>query len=202
VRRLGAWVVLMFALSCVAPAQEHAPEGAKGAAHQEESGEKDMTGWKWANFAILAAALGFLLVKNAGPYFATRSIEIRSGIEEAQKLRADAETRAAAMEKRLANLGVEVEAMRRSAKEEAEQEGARIRQETERELAKIQGQADHEISSALKTAQSELKSYSAQLAVDLARQKVRQRMTAADQDSLVQNFVADLAGELERGKST
>ena len=47
---------------------------------------------------------------------------------------------------------------------------------------------------ALKTAQIELKSYSAQLAVDLARKKVRDRMTAADQDSLVQAFTADLGG--------
>ena len=67
--------------------------------------------------------------------------------------------------------------MRKAAKDEAAQEGARIRQETERELAKIQTNADHEIANALKTAQIELKSYSAQLAVDLARKKVRDRMT-------------------------
>ena len=35
--------------------------------------------------------------------------------------------------------------MRKAAKDEAAQEGARIRQETERELAKIQTNADHEI---------------------------------------------------------
>ena len=46
----------------------------------EEAGEKDMTGWKWANFAILAAGIGYLLVKQAGPYFAARSTEIRKGI--------------------------------------------------------------------------------------------------------------------------
>ena len=54
------------------------------------------------------------MVKNAGPFFASRSIEIRKGIEDAQKLRADAETRAAAMDARLANLRMEVEAMRES----------------------------------------------------------------------------------------
>jgi F-type H+-transporting ATPase subunit b len=138
-------------------------------------------------------------VKQAGPYFAARSIEIRKGIEDAKSLRADAEARAAAMEARLTNLGVEVEAMRKAARDEAAQEGARIRKETERELAKIQVHADHEISSALKAAQVELKSYSAQLAVELARKKVRERMTPADEDSLVRNFVADLGGKLEQG---
>ena len=178
-------LVLLMALSIVLVAQEH------GKAHGEAA-EKDMTGWKWANFAILAAGIGFLLVKQAGPYFATRSSEIRKGIEDAKKISADAQERAAAMDAKLASLGVEVEAMRKSAREEAAQEGARIRQETERELAKIQSHADHEIASALKTAQFELKKYSGQLAIDLARKKVGERLTPADQDTLVQTFVEDL----------
>jgi F0F1-type ATP synthase membrane subunit b/b' len=151
-----------------------------------------MTGWKWANFAILAAGIGYLLVKQAGPYFAARSVEIQKGIEEAQKLRAEAEQRAEAMDARLAILGVEVEAMRKASLEEASQEAHRFRQETAHEMAKIQANAEREISSALK-AQIELKSYAAQLAIDLAREKVRERMTPADQETLVRNFVADLS---------
>jgi F-type H+-transporting ATPase subunit b len=180
-KRTAIRIILLLGLVSISLAQEHSP-----------AGEPDMTGWKWANFAILAAIIGVILVKQAGPYFASRSIEIRQGIEEAQKVRADAEAKAAAMDARLANLSVEIEAMRKSAREEAAQEGDRIRQETQRELAKIQANADHEIASALKAAQIELKSYSGQLAIDLARQKVRERMTPADQDALVQSFVGDL----------
>ncbi len=189
-RRSAVCLALLFGLVCSVPAQER-PPGAEPAQHGE-SGEKDMTGWKWANFAILVAALGFLVVKQGGPYFASRSIEIRKGIEDATKMRADADARAAAMEARLANIGAEIEAMKKSAREEAAQEGDRIRQETQRELAKIQANADHEIASALKAAQLELKSYSGQLAISLARAKVRQRMTPADQESLVRHFVDDL----------
>ena len=104
-------LVLPLALASLAFASPSVSEGA--------GGEKDMTGWKWANFAILAAGIGYLLVKQAGPYFAARSTEIRKGIEEAQKLRAEAEERAAAMDARLAILGVEVEAMRKASHEEA-----------------------------------------------------------------------------------
>src|SRR6476620_9468145 len=135
-RRLAIWFVLALGLTVLAIAQEHAPAGEK--AGHGEAVEKDMTGLKWANFAILAAGLGYLIVKQAGPYFASRSTAIRKGIEDAQALRADSEKRAAAMEARLANLGVEVEAMRKSAREEAAIEGDRIRQETQRELAKVQ----------------------------------------------------------------
>jgi len=196
-RRTAVWLVLALGLTALAVAQEHAPAGEKGGHGKSE--EKDMTGWKWANFAILAAGLGFLLVKQAGPYFASRSTEIRKGIEDARKISADAEKRAAAMEAKLANLGAEVAALRKSAREEAAMEGDRIRQETQRELAKIQSNADHDIASALKAAQIELKSYSGQLAIHLARSKVRQRMTAADQDALVGNFVADLGRQHEKG---
>jgi F-type H+-transporting ATPase subunit b len=187
-------------------AEEHAPKAethgeAKGEAHGEAGGQNVIL-WKWANFAILAAGLGFLLVKQAGPYFASRSIEIQKGIVDAQKLRADAEANAAAMDAKLAKLSVEVEAMRKSAKDEAAQEGQRIRQETERELARIQAHSEQEISAALKAAQGELKKYSAELAVNLARQKVRERMTSADQDALVQHFVADLAGKLDPPQAT
>lgn len=192
-RRAAIRVVLLLGLGCCLFAQEHAPASEK--AGHGEAAEKDMTGWKWANFAILAAGIGFLLMKQAGPYFSARSIEIRKGIEEARKLTADAEARAAAMEARLANLGAEVEAMRKSAREEAGREGDRIRQETQRELEKIHAHADLEMASALKAAQIELKNYSAQLALDLARSKVRERMTPAAQDALVQNFVTELGRE-------
>jgi F0F1-type ATP synthase membrane subunit b/b' len=189
-RRFTLWLILALGLAVLSVAQEHAPAGEK--AGHGESAEHESLGLKWANFAILAAALGYLIVKQAGPYFATRSSEIRKGIEDARQISADAEKRAAAMDARLANLGAEVEALRKSAREEASIEGERIRQETQRELAKIQVNADHDIASALKAAKIELKSYSGQLAIHLARSKVRQRMTAADQDALVRNFVADL----------
>ncbi len=161
-------------------------------AEEGKAAEPDMTGWKWANFAILAAGIGYLMVKQVGPFFAARSQEIRKGIEEAQKLRAQADARAAAMDAKLASLSADVETMRKASHEEAAKEDARIRQETERELAKLQANTDHEITSALKAAQAELKRYSAQLAVDLAGARVREGMTPASQDTLVRNFVTEL----------
>jgi F-type H+-transporting ATPase subunit b len=196
-------LVITFLLAVFgAAAQEHGAEPAheKGAGHGESGGEHgggNVNLWKAANFAILALGLGYLVAKNAGPYFAARSIEIRKGIEESTKLAKEAQANAAAIEARLANLSSEIEAMRGAARREAAAEGDRIRQETERELAKIQTNAGHEIASALKAAQLELKTYSARLAVDLARQKVRERITPADQDALVQNFVSGLEAKLE-----
>src|SRR5262249_34966526 len=81
VSRFALRLALALGLAAAAFAQEHAPAGEKAGEHKEAA-EKDLTGYKWANFAILAAALGFLLVKQAGPYFSARSLEIRKGIDE------------------------------------------------------------------------------------------------------------------------
>ena len=201
-RRASFLLITLLLAIFGAAAQEHGAEPAHGKAaeHGESGGDHgggDVTLWKAANFAILALGLGFLIVKNAGPYFAARSLEIRKGIEDSTRLAKEAQANAAAIEARLANLGSEIEAMRAAARQEAAAEGDRIRKENERELAKIQTNAGHEIASALKAAQLELKTYSAHLAVDLARQKVRERITPADQDALVQNFVSGLEAKLE-----
>ncbi len=193
-------------LACIAFGQQPAERGPEGAQHGAEparhgeshgsaehgEGGRDLTLWKWANFAILAAGLGYLIAKNAPPFFTSRSREIRLGIEEAQKLKEEAEARAAKMDSRLAAIGTEVDVLRKGAKEEAAQEGERIRTETERELAKIQAQTDQEIASTLKAAQMELRAYAANLALEMAREQIRNRMNPEVQDALVSGFLSDL----------
>lgn len=197
----GASFSLALALltGSVALAQ-HAAEEKKAAdgepLSQSHGGGDPLTKWKWVNFFILGGGLGYLIAKNAGPFFASRSREIRQGIGDAQKMREESEAQAAEMDARLRNLGADIEALRASAREEAAAEGERIRRDNERDFAKIQAQAEQEIASASKGAQTELKRYTAELAVGLARRKVQDRMSSADQDALVRDFVSGL------GKST
>lgn len=182
-------------LFCFAAVAQHGKEAEKHAAaeqHGSAQSQPDLTNWKWANFALLAGALGFLIAKNAGPFFASRSQEIRKGIDEAKQLRADAEARAAAIDARLANLGVEIESIKRAASAEAEAESERVLRQTERDIAKVRAHAEQEITAALKAAQADLRRHSAQLALELAQQKVRARITPADQDSLVKSFVSGI----------
>jgi len=175
--------------------QEHAEAAAKhGEGHEEEPMPHE-TLWKWANFAILAGGLGWLISKNAGPYFRSRSEEIRHGIEEAAKTRADAEARAAEIERRLSNLAVDVEQIRSQSREEIAREGERIRAETEAQIRKIQAQAENEIQSATKRATHELKAFSARLAIESAEGQIRNRLTGPAQDELANGFIAELNGK-------
>jgi F-type H+-transporting ATPase subunit b len=148
--------------------------------------------WKWANFAVLAGGLGYLIGKHAGPFFRARTQEIQSGIAEATKVRADAEARAAEIESRVGNLAAEVEGLRAKSKQEIASEGARLQAETQAQIAKIQARAQMEIESASKHASLQLKATAAQLAVQLAEQQVRQKLDQGTHEQLVHGFIADI----------
>jgi F-type H+-transporting ATPase subunit b len=174
-----------------------APAGQETGKH-EESEANEMPNeiwWKWANFAILAAGLGYLVAKNAGPFFASRSAEIQKGIKEAAVVKAEAEARAAAIEARIANLAGEIETIRKKSREEISAEGARISAETAQSIAKVQAQAEQDIASAAKTASLDLKAQAAELAIGIAEQQIRARLTQQTQDGLVDAFVHDLKQE-------
>ena len=169
---------------------------AAGLAQEKEGGqgggEEGLAMWKWANFLVLAGAIGYMVGKSAPPFFAARSLSIRKDIVEAEEARREAEDRAAEVEKRLANLEAEIAALRQEAHEEDTAETQSIAQHTAAEISKIQTHAEQEIAAAGKLARLDLKRYAGELAVELAERKVRARMTPATQDSMVRNFVRDL----------
>jgi F-type H+-transporting ATPase subunit b len=184
-------------------AQEHgaAASGTEHAKAAAEHGEGHESGqianemlWKWVNFAILFGGLAWLARKYGSPYFQTRAAAIRHGIEEARQMKADADARAAEIDRKIASLSTEVETLRRSSRDEIASEGARVRAETEQHLAKIQAQAEAEIEAAGKTASQQLKAHAAELAVKLAEDQLRNRLGPQDQSALVRSFTRNLDG--------
>lgn len=189
-------VVLLTAFSLFGQheAKEHAAQPAHAASH-EAAGEHhgpNLTPWKIANFVLLLAALGYFFKKKGGAFFEERTREIRKGIDDAARRKADAEARAAEIDRRMAALGAEIEALRQAARQEMAAERERLRQETEAQVAKIQAHAAQEIASAGKAARQQLREYSAGLALSLAEQKIRSRMTPATQDELLGAFARDM----------
>ncbi len=179
-------------------AEEHKAEEHKAAEHKAEGHEGGEShgpgiGWMWANFLILGGALGFLISKNAGPFFKSRTEEIQSELQEARKLRADSEARVSEIEKKVANLQSEMQSLRDHAKAEMDAEAQRIQQETARAIDKIRASAENEIAFASKLAQQELKAFSAELSLKLATGMIRERLTPAKQEELANGFVQQLA---------
>jgi F0F1-type ATP synthase membrane subunit b/b' len=186
-------IALGLSLGSYALPQEPAP-----AATQETEQGDPWLGWKWANFAILAVGLGYLISKQAPAYFRQRTKEIEQAIADATKLKQDAESRAAEVESRFAALQSEIETLRQTARAATAAEGQRISRETAQRLEKIKTQTAQEIALMTRAGRFELRKYSAQLALDLAEQRIRSRSTKDMQDGLVDAFLHDLHNRMTR----
>lgn len=197
-------ILVLFAAVAFACGQEHAaqPENAEHTINPNPSAkmehdvaaehEDPMLIWKWVNFGLLAAGLGYLIGKQAPPFFKNRNAEIARDIREATRVRQQAEARAAEAERRMASLSEELEKLRRESAEQMAHEGERIRQDTAQQMARIQHSAEQEIDSLAKHATQELKAFAAQLSIDLAEQRIRSQMNAEIQRSIVDRFVSEL----------
>jgi F-type H+-transporting ATPase subunit b len=182
-------LLLVAALACAALVAQTPEESKPG----EPAGSAEPAAiWKWANFAILAVGLGYLMAKHLPPFFQSRSGEIQKGIAEAQQIKLDAEKHAAEMEARLKALGADIEKFRAQASAEMHQEGERIRQETAAQIQRLEEHAAVEIESAGKAARRELKRYAADLSLDLAEQRIRGRLDGPAEAALADRFVSDL----------
>jgi F-type H+-transporting ATPase subunit b len=201
-KRLALWI-LTIGLTAAAPASfAQEPKPAEDAQPREsrvertenkmEEEEAKLVLWKWANFVVLAGAIVYLAAKHGGPFFAARSMEIRKEMTEAGAVRKDAEERAAAVDRRLANLSADVAPLLAESIEERRAEAEELRRFREVERARILATAQHEIESAQKAARLELRRYAASLAVESAERKIRARMTGEVQNMLVGGFVRDL----------
>jgi F-type H+-transporting ATPase subunit b len=182
-----------------------AQHGAGPAAPAEHAGHAEQHGpsrvWIWVNFFLLAGGLGYLAAKQGGPFFKQRGEEIRKGIQDAARIKADAEARAAAIEKRMANIAADIDQLRERGAREAAAESERLSRETEQSLVKIKAQSARDIAAAAKSARQELKAYAADLALQLAEKKLRAELTVEADAGLMRNFVDNLRRQAQEGRN-
>jgi F-type H+-transporting ATPase subunit b len=180
-------------LSFAQEAKEGAHEKAGEKSEEKKGGmEEPSMFWITANFVVLAAVLGYLAVKQGGPFFNARSAEIRKGIDAAEKIKADSNAKIASINAKLGRLDAEIASLRESAANERRGAEQRVKEETRLEIERIRVHAEAEIESAGKSERIALQRYVAQLALELAETKVRARLTPNTEDALVQAFVNGL----------
>ena len=179
--------VLVFSAAMAAPlyCQERGPQ-------HEAALEDRLAGWKLANFAILAAGLGYLIAKSAPAFFNARSEEIQRAIKEATGLKIDADFRSSEMDRRMSTLSAEVQKIRDEAKAEMDRESARIDEETRTALARIQEHTTREIEALRYQASLSVRDNAIQLATNLAVAQLRDHPERADQDHLIHTFTRDI----------
>jgi F-type H+-transporting ATPase subunit b len=176
-----------------ATAQEHAA-GEHGAGPEHAAGiDLKTLALQLINFAVLV----FILARFGGPAInkalRARHDQLKTDLDEAARLRSDAEERFRAHEQRLANLEREIQTMLASIRQEAEQEKARIIASAEEKARRIQDETRFALDQQIKEAELNFRAEVAQAAVKVADELLRRSVTASDEQRLAQSFVAELA---------
>lgn len=172
-------------------AEPTAHEGAEGhGEHHESAVPWDKLAVGVVNLSIFLVILFVLVRKPFAAALAGRATSIRSGLDEAARMQAEAKARFDGVEARLASLDKEIEEMRVDAREDAEREAATLRQRGEVEAIRIKETAERAIREEAGRARAEIRSEAVQLAVALARETINRSMTQADQERLAREFLA------------
>jgi F0F1-type ATP synthase membrane subunit b/b' len=187
---------LVFAAATTVPlVRAAAQSGDTGEAAKVDKAVEDddgMIAWKWANFAVLMAALLWAGMKFGKPYFTAQTEAINQGLDEARRHREDAERRSADVRMKLANIGDDIERFRRTALAEQAAEMERQRQRMTAEVEATWANSSQQIETLGKHARLDLRRFASSLALELAEQRIRQRMNPAIQATLASDFVEKL----------
>jgi len=191
--RRAMWKVLAAAalFLLIVAIRAHAAEEGGGEALSERAKEI----FKWINFAIVAGLIGWVFLKLTPPFFRKNAETISAAITKATAAKAEAERQLREAEQKLARLEQEVAQLRATAQKEMTAEAERLRTITQSDIQKVGQAAKTEIEAAERAARLELKTISANLAVDGAESLLVKQLTPQAQESLVEAFVKNLEGK-------
>ncbi len=144
-------------------------------------------------FALVAWKGGF---KAMGGALDKRADAIRDELDEARRLREEAQALLASYQRRQAEAEAEATEIVERARRDAESRATRARTDLNERLQRRAAQAEAKIASAEAQALAEVRSRAADLAVDAARSVIATELTAADRSRLVKTGIEQMDGAL------
>jgi F-type H+-transporting ATPase subunit b len=192
---VGAAVLLML-LGTLQPATAGTPIEARtqsAAESRSHDAPHEPTAWaligKVVNFGLLVGTLVYFLRAPFGHYLARRHAQIREDLATAARMTAEAGAQIAALDDKLKHLPEELDRLRAEGEQEIAAEGARIRREADADRERLLEQTRREIDVQLRLARRELVAHAADLAVQVARDRIRTQITQDDQRRLVDRYL-------------
>jgi F-type H+-transporting ATPase subunit b len=171
----------------------HSPSVRKLGAMVGLNTEQAATAFTVANFLVLAALLGWFLLKTLPKTFRDRTTMIQKKLVDARTATEEASARLGVVEERLRKLDEQIAAMRAQAEKDTARDEQRIKASVEEDKQKILAAAEQEIAAATSLAQRQIQQYAAELAIDQAARKL---VVSAETDRLlVQDFARRLMGD-------
>jgi F-type H+-transporting ATPase subunit b len=147
------------------------------------------------NFGILAAGYYFLGRKPIAAGLQARRDTISRDIEEAQRMKHEAEERAKSYQAKLEKLEEELAAARESLVRAGEAESERIVREAEAKAERMRKDAEFIVEQEMKKMRGELLRGTVEAAVAAAEELLKKRVTSADQERIAEDYLADLGGK-------
>ncbi len=208
------WLLCALAVAVPAFAQEHAPaaqpdqaspkqqaaQPAHPPAAAEDHGEAaddhanpvvSMIA-RLFNFAVLVGALVYFLRAPIAGYLASRETQIRQDLVTAAEMRTAAAAQLAEIDRKMAALPGEIDTLRQQGAEDVKAEQARISAAAVQERERLLDQTRRDIEMRLRIAKRELTEHAAQLAVQVAEQRIKRSITPEDQIRLVDRYASQL----------
>ena len=147
--------------------------------------------FEYFNFVLLAGIVVYYLAKALPKAFQQRQKKIDQQLVEARAATEEAQERLQVVEERLGRLDQQIQEIRTRAETESAADENRIKQSIEEERKKVVAAAEQEIATAASAAQTSLRRFAAELALE--RASGRLQLTEKQDRALVHDFGADLA---------
>jgi F-type H+-transporting ATPase subunit b len=144
------------------------------------------------NFAILLALLAWKGAPIARKAAADRHDQIKTALEEAAKLRQEAADKLASFEARIKSADAEIQKMVEGMRADAEGDKRRILAAAETQAAQMKRDAELRIAAEIELARAELTREVTAAAAVATEKILREKVTATDQQNLVNAFLTDV----------
>lgn len=159
---------------------------------EKASGSADFAG-KVVNFLLLFGGLGFFLYKPVRAFLMKKTSEIKRSLEEAESSRKEAENRHEETMRRLEGLSGEIARMKAEAEAQGNREKARIAKQAEEEASRVMRIVRQEIDAYTQTGIREVRTFVAEKATSLARERIRKKLVPESHSLLVDKSIERLS---------
>jgi len=145
--------------------------------------------WRIVNFIILLYILYKLMWKKMKSFFAGRREGIQASLDEAEVVKADAEKKFKEYDEKIKKAEEEIQGISAMIKAQGEEEKKRIIADAERASVKMKEDAKARMEQELKKAKNELRLEASELAVQMAEDILKKKVTKEDHEGMVREYL-------------
>ncbi len=146
------------------------------------------------NFGIIAGVLVYFMRKPVRDFFRSRSNEIARSMQESRDAREKAQAALADMERKMKELEAETGRMVAEATSRAEQDKQTLIAEGKKVVEDINTQVKSNIEVELQKAKAALSIEAALLSIDLAENRIKDKIDKQDHDKIIKDYISRVGG--------